>query len=279
MPNHITNELMISDCSSRRFQDILFEIQSDEEGFGSIDFNKIIPQPKGLFLGPIGEKERELYKDNNWYDWNIRHWGTKWNAYSSECDFSKQILTFTTANSAALPVIVALSQKYPDVYLKYRFADEDFGYNVGELEMLDSECIWSNYPKGGTLEAQELAADILGVELKYDIKYNHGFVPAVRGDHYEYCEDAYVSQLFDCDASLGHPAVLCYDRENGKVWLEMYPLLDEEDDMYKDIENSIRAWGVHSCQSFDDFNGYLKSLGEDAYQSAYHEETEDMSLC
>lgn len=279
MPNDITNEVTFSNCSSARFRDILSEIQNDEEDFGSIDFNKIVPQPEGLFQGPIGPREREIYKDNNWYDWNIAHWGTKWNAYSSRCDISTKTLIFTTANSSAYPVVKALSERYPDVYFKYRFADEDFGYNVAEFELSASECVRLNQPTGGSLEAQKLAADILGIELKYDIERNYGFAPSLHGDYYEYCEGAYVSPSFQCDQSLGHPAVLCYDKDEGKVWLEMYPLLDEEDDMYKDIENSIKAWGVHSCRSFDDFNGYLKSLGEDAYQSAYYEETEGMSLC
>ena len=95
---------------------------------------------------------------------------------------------------------------------------------------------------------------------------------------YEYCEGVHVSQSFQCDQSLGHPVVLCYDFDNSKVWLEMYPLLDEDDDMYEDIKNSIQAWGIHPCESWDDFNSYVQCLGEDAMEAAYYDEG-GMTMC
>ena len=52
----------------------------------------------------------------------------------------------------------------------------------------------------------------------------------------------------------------------------MYPLLDEDDDMYQDIKNSIGAWGVHPCESWDDFNSYVQCLGDDAMEAAYYDE-------
>ena len=44
------------------------------------DFDKIIPMPKHIFRGGLGDKERKKYGENNWYDWSNLHWGTKWNA-------------------------------------------------------------------------------------------------------------------------------------------------------------------------------------------------------
>ena len=61
-----------------------FEQKLDEYVVGTIDFDKIIPQPEGLYMGDLGEKERQIYKDNNWYDWRHKHWGTKWNSYGYE---------------------------------------------------------------------------------------------------------------------------------------------------------------------------------------------------
>ena len=43
-------------------------------------------------------------------------------------------------------------------------------------------------------------------------------------------------------------------------------------------QNKIRAWGIHRCNSWDDYNGYVQSLGDDAMESAYHNE-EGMTLC
>ena len=60
MANNITNELTFTKCSSKRCREILEAIQMDEYGIGSIDFNKIIPQPEGLYLGDLGLEERRL---------------------------------------------------------------------------------------------------------------------------------------------------------------------------------------------------------------------------
>ena len=77
MANGITNELTFAQCSKERCREILEAIQMDDYGIGSIDFNKIIPQPEGLYLGDLGLEERRLYKDNNWYDWRTKNWDTR----------------------------------------------------------------------------------------------------------------------------------------------------------------------------------------------------------
>ena len=58
----------------------------------------------------------------------------------------------------------------------------------------------------------------------------------------------------------------------------MYPLLDEDDEMYEDIKNSISAWGVHPCESWDDFNSYVQCLGDEAMEVAYYDEG-GMTMC
>lgn len=250
MANGITNELTFAQCSKERCREILEAIQMDDYGIGSIDFNKIIPQPEGLYLGDLGLEERRLYKDNNWYDWRTKNWDTKWNSYGYdeglEFDEGNNQIRFFSAGRCARKVILALSRQYPDVLFELRYADEDLGYNVGQISMIAGEEIDGIIPKEGTAEAQELAADIMGIKLAFDIDSASGYVLSTHGNYYEYCEGVHVSQSFQCDRSLGHPVVLCYDFDNSKVWLEMYPLLNEDDDMYEDIKNSIQAWGVHT---------------------------------
>ena len=135
-----------------------------------------------------------------------------------------------------------------------------------------------NIPKENTYEAQEMAADIMGKKLAFDIESASGYVRMIDKNLFQYCEGVHVSQSFQCDQSLGHPVVLCYDFDNSKVWLEMYPLLDEDDDMYEDIKNSIQAWGIHPCESWDEFNSYVQCLGDDAMEAAYYDEG-GMTMC
>ncbi|MHB1454220.1 MAG: DUF3846 domain-containing protein [Saccharofermentanales bacterium] len=83
MPNHVTNIITFRNIPQTRIDEILEEIQNDEYGIGSIDFNKIKPMPEHIFRGNLGTEQRKKYGDNNWYDWatDSRNWNTKWNAY------------------------------------------------------------------------------------------------------------------------------------------------------------------------------------------------------
>ena len=54
-----------------------------------IDFQKIIPMPKGLWMGGINPETRAKYGKNNWLDWSLANWGTKWNAFRFDDDVRK----------------------------------------------------------------------------------------------------------------------------------------------------------------------------------------------
>ena len=282
MPNNITNELNFKECTAERCREILEAIKMDDVGVGSIDFDKIIPQPEGLYMGDLGKKEWELYKDNNWYDWRYKNWGTKWNSYGYTCgavyNEDDNQIRFETANGSARKIIAALSRQYPDVLFELRYADEDFGYNVGEITFCGGEDIDGRIPQGGTFEAQELAADIMGYALEFDVETGNGFTLALNAHHYDYTEGAHVSAPFQCDISFGHPVVLCYDKDNGKAWLEIICSENENVELLEKVENSIRAWGIHPCESWDDYNSYVQCLGDDAMETAYYDE-EGMTMC
>ena len=281
MPNHVTNELRFHHCTEERFHEILKDIQNDEYGLGSIDFRKLIPEPEGLYMGDLGTEEMKYYKDNNWYDWRVKNWNTKWNAYGFEAPTysgDAGTMTFLTANCSPFRVLFKLSEKYSDVEFELRYADEDLGYNVGEISFAAGELIDDNTPRDGTAAAQELAADILGIDLTFDVSSASGYVLSLFGNYYEYCEGVHVSPPFRCDASLGHPVVLCYDEDNGKVWLEPDRLQDNDSGTLEEAVANIRAWGVHRCDSWDDYNGYVHCLGDDAMESACHN-GEGMTPC
>lgn len=179
IPNHVTNKLLFHPCTEQRFNEILADLQKEGAEPGSFDLGRIIPEPEGLFMGDLGVEEKKKYKDNNWYDWRIKHWNTKWNAYGFEPPvFSGDTgtMTFRTANCSPFPVIFRLSQKYPDVEIDLRYADEDIGYNVGEITVCAGELIDDNSPQYGSATAQELAADILGLDLDFDLNTGSGYV-------------------------------------------------------------------------------------------------------
>lgn len=185
MPNHITNIVSFNDIPYEKTKEILEAIKNDEFGIGSIDFNKIIPMPEHIFRGNLGTEEREKYGRDNWYDWSISNWGSKWNGYDfSPYDEGNNSIEFHTAWSTVPQVISALSEKYPDAVVKVRWSDEDFGYNVGEREYQNGEIIYENIPSGGTKEAYEMAAEIQGYDLE-----ELGYRLSEDGTSYEYVDD------------------------------------------------------------------------------------------
>ena len=80
MANNVTNIIELRgkpEC----VQELLNAIGNDEYGSGSISFEKIIPMPGNLYMGAISRDGTLPYAKNNWLDWSLANWGSKWDAY------------------------------------------------------------------------------------------------------------------------------------------------------------------------------------------------------
>lgn len=123
--------------------------------------------PETWSLGKKAYQNKIKFGHSSWYDWCIANWGTKWNAYSfGEADANT--MSFNTAWSCSMPVMTKLSEMFPDVHFNFAWADEDFGNNVGEVELRGGERTYENIPTPFTKEAYEMAADIRGEDLLAD---------------------------------------------------------------------------------------------------------------
>tara|TARA_R110002020_G_scaffold4445_4_gene19440 strand:- start:2302 stop:2724 length:423 start_codon:yes stop_codon:yes gene_type:complete len=117
MPNWTRNELTVQADDPKDLKDFKKKVfTKDEEGKLNFDFEKIIPMPKNIFRGNLGNEEREKYGNNNWYDWSSKNWGTKWNACHTQINFEcdEEIeLEFDTAWDTPRPIIKKLKKKFP----------------------------------------------------------------------------------------------------------------------------------------------------------------------
>jgi hypothetical protein len=171
LPNHVTNVV-------RANRDVIHAMLNE----GGVDFNRIIPMPETVIRGSIGHAEidgvyqKVWYPDEDpqkpmertkpqpypegatdWYDWSIEHWGTKWNAYSSEVLEDDTIAKFDTAWSHPYPVMAKLAEMFPKELIQVMYADEDLGNNFGVYGIIEGLFTDFPCPDEGTEDAVDLA--------------------------------------------------------------------------------------------------------------------------
>jgi hypothetical protein len=112
MPNWVRNRLFIHGKTDL-VKECLLEISSEEE---HISLDKIVPMPKDV--------------GDDWYDWCVENWGTKWEISESYED-ENGFICFDTAWSTPATALVKLSEQYPGLSFEVEYADEDLGGNCG----------------------------------------------------------------------------------------------------------------------------------------------------
>lgn len=192
MPNHVTNQVTFIGTTER------VKVLKDmcKEGNREFSFQAYFPMPDKLIgtrspanivseeelqewkrklengelnkwecdSRPITAKESEelikMYGANNWYDWQTENWGTKWNCY--DVIWTGEItVQFNTAWSTPINALLKLSDLFHDIEIYVRYADEDFGTNVGEYFLSKGQLMINEQPAYGK-ESFALAMDILG---------------------------------------------------------------------------------------------------------------------
>ena len=117
-------------------------------------------------LGKSAFQNIQKYGAPSWYEWSIQHWGTKWNAYQClPLNEKDDTMEFLTAWSSVPRLVAAMSQKYPNQEITYRWADEDLGRNVGEIVFKNGEQIEVDIPAVDSRVAYEMAAELTGIDL------------------------------------------------------------------------------------------------------------------
>ena len=164
MPNWVKTEIILTG-DKNQIHNLLekcysLDEETNEKNF--FDFNGVIPMPNHIFRGNLGVEEMAKYGEDNWYDWSIENWGTKWNACEASVLYRKDgvIVTFNTAWNFPLPIIKAIKEQYPDIGIYAAWADEDLGNNCG---------IYNNgeitYEDDLSVEPFNFACDVWGYDI------------------------------------------------------------------------------------------------------------------
>jgi hypothetical protein len=169
MPNWCSNYISVR---GRRQE----AVQKLADAFDAGEFcNAVIPCPEELCRdgastqgGPNADAYDQIRAENkakhgydNWYDFNVANWGTKWDiTVSSECERDEDGLSFSghfdTAWSPPMGIVERLTQQGYDVTLYYY--ESGMGY-VGKYEDGVDDC----YELGG--ETSETVRSAIGDEL------------------------------------------------------------------------------------------------------------------
>lgn len=117
-----------------------------------------------------------------WHEWACDNWGTKWNAYRAS-RVSEEVIKFETAWSAPAMIIMKLSDKFPKAKIMLRWADEDFGCNVG-IYHFENTSVAGGPLKNNSREAMNLALDLIygGIVPDHMKRDDNGMIVYVETD-------------------------------------------------------------------------------------------------
>ena len=135
MPNHVYNSVQMYGDKDNLLKvkrllgrPSLYDLeQGNKVKSGDFNFHSLVSPPTEMF------KE---YESGEWYGWNCDNWGTKWNAYETNCsdnidkdDINQYFLqySFSTAWSPPIHIIKALAE-----YIGNKNLDIEFSWHYEE---------------------------------------------------------------------------------------------------------------------------------------------------
>jgi uncharacterized protein YjiS (DUF1127 family) len=154
MPNWTYNNVQFVGKTEDNVKQLKELLKSKDNDF---DFNNIIPIPLALTETVSGsenakpdwqkeqsEKLKSQHGFDNWYDWSIMNWGTKWNSCNTEVELNENVLnyTFETAWDAPREIVRALEHMketiLKDISIEWNCEHED-GNEEETLLVVDDE--------------------------------------------------------------------------------------------------------------------------------------------
>jgi hypothetical protein len=127
------------------------------------------------FIGnPITEEMRQTYLAHlgadNWYDWQVANWGTKWDCYGHSNEWTRTTnpnddtqetikCFYMTAWSPATAALTTISAMYPTLTFKHSYADEGGGF-IGYEVIQDGKVIEEVEYNWESVEAKRLRAEL-----------------------------------------------------------------------------------------------------------------------
>ena len=142
MPNWCENNLEVTgpNESLDKFRKVSRGKYSEEGKLYDLIMDSTVPMPNHIYQDSLGEKERELYGRDNWYDWSIENWGTKWDINGKLIHKDKECLQyeFDSAWSPPIEWLKKVSKVFPDLYFELEYSEPNMDF-AGTAQAHDGE--------------------------------------------------------------------------------------------------------------------------------------------
>ena len=137
MPNWCENKLTVEGAKKgvRRFKQLAKP--KARKGDADLSLASLYPIPEGVYLGDLGPEEFQRYGKNNWRDWCITHWGTKWDADATLTNELPISLVYEFESAWAPPVawLTKVARDFPR--LRFVLAYDEPGMAFAGTAMAD----------------------------------------------------------------------------------------------------------------------------------------------
>lgn len=130
MPNWCENTLNISGNE----KDIKKFMEQAKDEDTDLSLNKFVPMPEELesVVSPCKEDPDRMakYGYNDWYDWSIGEWGTKWDVEAELIYGDEGYLHYTFDSPWSPPIkwLKKVSAMYPDLNFSLKYDEPGMGF-------------------------------------------------------------------------------------------------------------------------------------------------------
>lgn len=154
-------------------------VQKVQSTNGTIEDNSKMPFG-GSPVCPIHNVKQNSSHPDWWYNWNVEHWGSKWNCAEVWHDRTDQVnkatdgqtsYNFDTAWSPAEPVVAALAEQFPTLSITHRYCEGGMGYAGQVVYLKGDEVSRDEYEFGDSLPDEAYIQEVdgsRGYERDYD---------------------------------------------------------------------------------------------------------------
>ena len=106
MPNWCMNNVDITAKTAEQMELLQRIVERNKDEQGVFDIIRPLPEALRDTVKGTGEELQEVFVDgfNNWYDWQVAHWGTKWDVDPDSQEFDGETLSLSFDSAWSPPI-------------------------------------------------------------------------------------------------------------------------------------------------------------------------------